>query len=128
VVNGQDLFAKKRCAWKEGTGHEQFEKMERSLKTFAGKSRLQVLDCIQKEISNPSEKSKKLTSVHQPSISICAFFRRRKSSEKSLLNRGRTTRHSLPNGEQCKKTVDYDSEILSKALGLSQLNSFGFSF
>jgi len=37
-----------------------YEKTEKLLKAFADKSRLQILECIQKEIANPGEIAKKL--------------------------------------------------------------------
>lgn len=37
-----------------------FEKTEKLLKAFADKSRLQILDCIKKGISNPGEIARKL--------------------------------------------------------------------
>ncbi|MFQ6087924.1 MAG: ArsR/SmtB family transcription factor [Candidatus Methanofastidiosia archaeon] len=39
---------------------KEYEKTEKILKAMSNKSRLQILDCIQKGISNPGEMAKKL--------------------------------------------------------------------
>ncbi len=45
---------------KKGSVMSDFERTERLLKAFADKSRLQILDCIRKGISNPGEIARKL--------------------------------------------------------------------
>jgi DNA-binding transcriptional ArsR family regulator len=44
----------------ETLGMSEYDKMERILKAFADRSRLQILDCIQQGVSNPGEIAKKL--------------------------------------------------------------------
>jgi len=39
---------------------DSYEKTERVLKALASKSRLQILECMQKEISNPGEIARRL--------------------------------------------------------------------